>query len=101
MGILNWPVSAVRLIGRSSQMVQNAANDIMDTWRSWSDESVDILAETDGTPHNTVTPILHYDDEQGYILDIAPRNNRTTEQYPTASSIPTRNTITSRRKTSA
>ena len=81
-GILNWPVSAVRLIGRSSQQVQNAANDIMDAWRGWSDESVDILAETDGTPHNTVTPILHYDDELGYILDIAPRNNRTTAQYP-------------------
>ena len=81
-GILNWPVSAVRLIGRSSQQVQNAANDIMDTWRGWSDESVDVLAKTGDTPHNTVTPILHYDDELGYILDLAPRNNRTTEQYP-------------------
>ena len=81
-GILNWPVSAVRLMGRSSQQVQNAANDIMDTWRGWSDESVDVLAKTVDTPHNTVTPILHYDDELGYILDLAPRNNRTTEQYP-------------------
>ena len=82
VGILNWPVSAVRLIGRSSQQVQNAANDIMDTWRGWSDESVDVLAKTGDTPHNTITPILHYDDDQGYILDLAPRNNRTTEQYP-------------------
>lgn len=81
-GILNWPVSAVRLIGRSSQQVQNAANDIMNAWRDWSDESVDVLAKTGDTPHNTVTPILHYDDELGYILDLAPRNNRTTEQYP-------------------
>ena len=81
-GILNWPVSAVRLIGRSSQQVQNAANDIMNAWRDWSDETVDVLAKTGDTPHNTVTPILHYDDELGYILDLAPRNNRTTEQYP-------------------
>ena len=41
-----------------------------------------MLAKTGDTPHNTVTPILHYDDDQGYILDLAPRNNRTTEQYP-------------------
>lgn len=81
-GILNWPVSAVRLIGRSSQQVQNAANDILYAWREYSDESVGILAHTGTTPHNTVTPILHYDDELGYILDLALRNNRTTDQYP-------------------
>ena len=81
-GILNWPVSAIRLVGRSSQQVQNAANCIMDAWRDYSDESVDILSHTGDTPHNTVTPILHYDDEEGYILDLALRNNRTTEEYP-------------------
>ena len=46
----------------------------------------DILAETmengSPTPHNTVTPILHYDEKKGYVLDLVPRNNRTTEQYP-------------------
>ena len=81
-GILNWPVSAVRLVGKSSRQVQAAANDILDAWRGYSDESVDILARTGDTPHNTVTPILHYDENAGYVLDLAPRNNRTTEQYP-------------------
>ena len=81
-GILNWPVSAVRLVGRSSQQMQNVASNILSAWRSYTDESVGILAETDGTPHNTVTPILHYDETEGYILDLALRNNRTSEEYP-------------------
>ena len=58
------------------------ANNILTAWRSYTDESVGILAETDGTPHNTVTPILHYDETEGYILDLALRNNRTSEEYP-------------------
>ena len=81
-GILNWPVSAVRLIGRSSQQMQIVANNILTAWRNYSDESVGILARTGDTPHNTVTPILHYDEKDGYILDLALRNNRTSEEYP-------------------
>ena len=81
-GILNWPVSTVRLIGRSSQQVQIVANNILSAWREYTDESVGILAHTGDTPHNTVTPILHYDESDGYILDLALRNNRTSEEYP-------------------
>ena len=81
-GILNWPVSAVRLVGRSSQQMQTVANNILTAWREYSDESVGILAHTGDTPHNTVTPILHYDEKDGYILDLALRNNRTSEEYP-------------------
>ena len=72
----------MRLVGRSSQQMQNVANNILTAWRTYTDESVGILAETDGTPHNTVTPILHYDETEGYILDLALRNNRTSEEYP-------------------
>ncbi|MEE0801894.1 MAG: UDP-glucose--hexose-1-phosphate uridylyltransferase [Gemmiger sp.] len=81
-GILNWPVSTIRLVGRSSQQVQNAANNILNAWREYSDASVGILSHTGDTPHNTVTPILHYDETDGYILDLALRNNRTSEEYP-------------------
>ena len=62
--------------------MQTVANNILSAWREYSDESVDILSHTGDTPHNTVTPILHYDDQDGYILDLALRNNRTTEEYP-------------------
>lgn len=81
-GILNWPVSTVRLVGRSSQQVQAVANNILTAWREYSDESVGVLAYSGDTPHNTVTPILHHDEEQGYVLDLALRNNRTSEEYP-------------------
>ena len=84
-GILNWPVSAVRLIGRSSQQVQIAANDILDGLARLVQrrERRTSWPRPASTPHNTVTPILHYDDEGlGYILDLAPRNNRTSAEYP-------------------
>ncbi len=82
MGILNWPVSAVRLESENADQLLEVGVAIMDAWRTWSDESVDIRAFTGDTPHNTITPILHYEEGRGYILDIAPRNNRTSEEYP-------------------
>lgn len=82
MGILNWPVSAVRLESADADQLLEVGVAIMDAWRTWSDESVDIRAFTGDTPHNTITPILHYEEGRGYILDIAPRNNRTSEEYP-------------------
>ena len=82
-GILNWPVSTIRLAGEDADAVRGAAAEILAAWRGYSDESVDILAaEADGTPHNTVTPILHHDPAAGYVLDLALRNNRTSEEYP-------------------
>ena len=81
-GILNWPVSTIRLASENPAHLLDAATEILDTWRNYSDESVGILAHTGDTPHNTITPILHYDPSEGYILDIALRNNRTSEEYP-------------------
>ena len=81
-GILNWPVSTIRLASENPAHLLDAATEILDTWRNYSDESVGILAHTGDTPHNTLTPILHYDPSEGYILDIALRNNRTSEEYP-------------------
>ena len=59
-GVLHWPVSTIRLTGRSSQQVQNAANDILDAWRAYSDESVDILSHYRGHPaqHRHADPAL-------------------------------------------
>ena len=57
------------------------AGKILSVWRGYSDESADILAQTDGTPHNTITPIARRRGSQ-YELDLVLRNNRTTEQYP-------------------
>lgn len=84
--VLCWPVSTARVIGRDVAQMQAFAEQFLQTWRGYSDPAADVLAftEQDGvqTPHNTVTPILHYDEEQGYVLDLVPRNNRTSEEYP-------------------
>lgn len=81
-GILNWPVSTVRLIGSDAQTVKTAAARLLHTWQSWSDESVNIIAYTGNTPHNTVTPILHKNANDEFVMDIALRNNRTSAEYP-------------------
>lgn len=81
-GILNWPVSTVRLCGKNAGEVKAAAADVMNTWRTWNDADAEIQAFTGETRHNTVTPILHREPDGTYVLDIALRNNRTSEQYP-------------------
>ena len=83
VGRVKWPMSAIRLSGAYDDRDQlvDLATKILDLWRTYSDASVDILAETDGTPHNTVTPIARRKG-RGYELDLVLRNNRTTDEYP-------------------
>lgn len=81
-GILHWPVSTVRLEGADPAQLTDAAAAILEHWQGYSDESVDVRAFSGETPHNTVTPILHYEEGRGYILDVTLRNNRTSEEYP-------------------
>ncbi len=83
---LRWPVSAVRVTGHDADAMIAFASRFLETWRGYSDPSADILAQTVengvATPHSTVTPILHYEEEKGFILDLVPRNNRTSAEYP-------------------
>jgi len=81
VGRVKWPMSTLRLTGEDRDELTDLANKILRKWRKYSDESVDILAETDGTPHNTVTPIARRKGE-AYELDLVLRNNRTTPEYP-------------------
>ena len=80
-GIVEWPMSVIRLDSTQPERLVELASQILFAWRGWSDPSVDILAETDGTPHNTITPIARRR-EGLYELDLVLRNNRTTEEYP-------------------
>ena len=84
---IRWPVSTIRVKGTDKAQLLAFASLVLGTWRGYSDEAADILAyTTDGgetTPHNTITPILHYNaDEKQFVFDLVPRNNRTTEEYP-------------------
>ena len=80
-GILDWPMSAVVLTGEEPEAMIDAADKLLNAWRSYSDPSCDILAETDGQPHNTITPILRKKDGK-YRLLLVLRNNRTSEEHP-------------------
>ncbi|MEG0304474.1 MAG: UDP-glucose--hexose-1-phosphate uridylyltransferase [Oscillospiraceae bacterium] len=86
MHSLKWPVSTLRVQGRDKEAMIRFATEFLDKWREYSDANADIIAFTEEngtkTPHNTVTPILHYTDTEGFILDLVPRNNRTSEEYP-------------------
>ena len=80
-GIVDWPMSVIRLDGEDPDRLAELADRILSAWRSWSDPAADILAQTDGTPHNTITPIARIRDGR-YELDLVLRNNRTTAAYP-------------------
>ena len=80
-GIVNWPMSVIRLDSAEPARLVKLASRILDAWRSYSDETVGILAETDGVPHNTITPIARRRGKL-YELDLVLRNNRTTDEYP-------------------
>ena len=80
-GIVKWPMSVVRITGPDPERLIDLADRILTEWRGYSDESVTILAETDGVPHNTITPIARRRGED-YELDLVLRNNLTTEEHP-------------------
>lgn len=81
MGIVKWPLSVLRLRGKKADRLIELGGHILDQWRSYSDEAAFIYAETDGEPHNTITPIARKTGDT-YELDLALRNNITTEEHP-------------------
>ena len=79
--ILDWPMSAIALTGKDELAMINEAERILNAWRTWSDPACDIYAETEGNPHNTITPILRKVGEE-YKLVLVLRNNRTSDEHP-------------------
>ncbi len=80
-GIVKWPLSVIRLKCKESGRIIELADKILSCWRSYTDEKAFIFAETDGEIHNTLTPIAYKDGDE-FVLDIALRNNITTEDTP-------------------
>ena len=80
-GIVKWPMSVIRLTAAQPDRLVDLADRILTSWRGYTDESAMILAETDGEPHNTITPIARRRGDK-YELDLVLRNNLTTEEYP-------------------
>ena len=81
-GVLEWPLTVLRLSCEDRGSLLEAAVYVLDAWRAWSDPSVGVIAVSpDGTPHNTVTPICRRRDGR-YELDLALRCNVTTDEHP-------------------
>ena len=80
-GTIKWPMSVIRLQGKNAYAVAEAADHILAVWRNYSDEAAFIFHETDGIPHNTITPIARMHGDL-YELDLVLRNNITTDEYP-------------------
>ena len=80
-GIVKWPLSVIRLSAPDTGRIIELADHILKTWRGYTDEDAFIFAETDGEPHNTITPIAR---KRGdfYELDLVLRNNITTKEHP-------------------
>ena len=80
-GIVKWPMSVIRLEGMDPERLSQLADKILTAWRGWSDESVGVLAFSDGDPHNTITPIARRKGD-AYQLDLVLRCNITTPEHP-------------------
>jgi UDPglucose--hexose-1-phosphate uridylyltransferase len=80
-GIVKWPMSVIRLRGADPERIADLADKILLAWRGYSDESVGVIAFSDGEPHNTITPIARRRGED-FELDLVLRCNITTEEHP-------------------
>ena len=80
-GIVKWPMSVIRLRGADPERIADLADKILIAWRGYSDESVGVVAFSDGEPHNTITPIARRRGKD-FELDLVLRCNITTEEHP-------------------
>ena len=80
-GIVHWPMSCIRLTCADDKRLVDLADKILTAWRGYTDESCFLFAETDGEPHNTITPIARMRDGR-FQLDLVLRNNITTPEHP-------------------
>lgn len=78
---VKWPMSVIRLRGKSKEKLVDLSDKILTAWRGYSDMKCEISAFTGDTPHNTITPIARKKGEN-YEIDLVLRNNRTSEEYP-------------------
>lgn len=79
--LLSWPLTTIRLTGEKKQEVLDFATSLWHMWQNYTNEALDIVAYSDHTPHNAMTPIARRVGDL-YQLDVVLRNNATSETYP-------------------
>lgn len=81
LGIVNWPMSVLRLQSDDKAQLIALADHILTAWRGYSDPAAQVLAVSDGQPHHTITPIARIRDGH-YELDLVLRDNQTSPEHP-------------------
>ena len=81
IGRVCWPMSVLRLRCENTDRLIALADKILTAWRGYTDQEAFIFSETDGEPHNTITPIARKADNK-FELDLVLRNNITTKEHP-------------------
>ena len=81
LSTLKWPMSVIRLSGKNKNEIIALASKILKTWKTYSDKSIDIISQSNGEVHNTITPIARKKNNM-YELDLVLRNNRANEENP-------------------
>lgn len=80
-GIVKWPLSVLRIRSKDEKRLIDLASHVLEVWRGYTDEEAFVFAETEGEPHNTITPIARKKGEF-FELDLTLRNNITTKEHP-------------------
>lgn len=80
-GIVKWPMSVIRLRCADHKRLTQLSSEILASWRAYTDEAAFVFAETDGVPHNTITPIARKKGDS-FEIDLVLRNNITTDEHP-------------------
>lgn len=78
---IHWPLSVIRLRSKDKDSLVSLSEKILNTWRNYTDETCFIYSNTDGTPHNTITPICHFENGE-FVFDLTLRNNIQTKEHP-------------------
>ncbi|RZI49141.1 UDP-glucose--hexose-1-phosphate uridylyltransferase [Lactococcus kimchii] len=82
VGIVKWPLSVLRMSGKDKMILLNAADEVLRKWKSYSDESLNIIATTSSeVQHHTITPIARMSNGC-YELDLVLRDNNVSEEFP-------------------
>ena len=81
IGIVKWPMTVLRIRSSKKKKLVEVADYILEKWKRYSDPSVDILSQTEGTPHNTITPIVRKRKSE-FEMDLVLRYHRTNEEHP-------------------
>lgn len=79
--VADWPMSCIVLRSADRERIIELADRMLGAWRAYSDPACGIFAETDGVPHNTITPVARMEDGK-YKLYLVLRNNLTTPEHP-------------------